>query len=179
MPPAQVIMMIASEPVGCSMSPPVPPPSSEGPAEDGGAEAPGDALGSPDAGGEPPGVAQAARTKSTTKRPGKVRFMRAGRRLRPHGSREFCARMAGMHRPAFRWLIPMAVAGPGLGLCLPPMALAHGEAAPAPRWPGALLAWSLDPLAVAGIALAAILYLVAVRRVAAAHPGNPHPAYRS
>jgi putative membrane protein len=85
--------------------------------------------------------------------------------------------MAAMRRSGFRWLIPMAVAG--LGLRLPPAVLGHGEAAPAPRWPGVLLEWSLDPLAVAGIALVAVLYLVAVRRVAAAHPANPHPRYRS
>jgi putative membrane protein len=85
--------------------------------------------------------------------------------------------MAAMHRPRFRWLISIAVVG--LGLCLPHAALAHGQAAPAPRWPGVLLEWSLDPLAVSGIALVAVLYLIAVRRVAAAHPDNPHPAYRS
>ena len=82
-----------------------------------------------------------------------------------------------MRRPGFRWLVPMAVVG--LGLSLPQAALAHGEAGPAPRLPGVLLDWGLDPLAFSGIALVAALYLIAVRRVAAAHPRNPHPAYRS
>ena len=66
-----------------------------------------------------------------------------------------------------------------LGLRLPSVALAHGEGAPEPRWPGVLFEWSLDPLAVGGIALVALVYWTAVRRVAAAHPSNPHPPFRS
>jgi putative copper resistance protein D len=66
-----------------------------------------------------------------------------------------------------------------LGVSLPSTALAHGDGAPAPRWPEVLLEWSLDPLAVAGIALVALAYLAAVRRVGTAHAANPHPAYRS
>ncbi len=66
-----------------------------------------------------------------------------------------------------------------LWLALPPVALAHGDSAPAPAWPGVLLQWSLDPLAMAGLAVVALGYWMAVRRVAATHPANPHPAYRS
>jgi putative copper resistance protein D len=66
-----------------------------------------------------------------------------------------------------------------LWLSVPAAALAHGEAAPAPGWPGVLLEWSLDPLAVAGIALVAVAYVAAVRRIATAHLANPHPAHRS
>ncbi|HEX7171186.1 MAG TPA: cytochrome c oxidase assembly protein [Candidatus Limnocylindria bacterium] len=74
-------------------------------------------------------------------------------------------------------LLPFAVAT--VGLCLPGVALAHGEAAPRPELPGVLLAWSLDPLALGGILLAGALYLAAARRVAAAHPSNPHPRHRT
>ena len=66
-----------------------------------------------------------------------------------------------------------------LWLIAPAAALAHGEAAPAPSWPAVLLEWSLDPLAIAGIALVALAYVVAVRRVGATHPANRHPAHRS
>ncbi len=71
-------------------------------------------------------------------------------------------------------ILPLA-----LWLGLPAVAMAHGDAAPAPAWPGVLLEWSLDPLALAGIAVVAVLYWLAVRRVAVAHPANPHPRYRS
>jgi len=84
------------------------------------------------------------------------------------------ARMGAMRR---RRLLPLASIP--LWLSVPAAALAHGEAAPAPRWPSVLLEWSLDPLAVAGIALVAVAYVAAVRRIAAAHPANPHPAHRS
>ncbi len=42
-----------------------------------------------------------------------------------------------------------------------------------------LLEWSLDPLAVAGIAIVGLAYRMAVRRVSIAHPANPHPRHRS
>lgn len=66
-----------------------------------------------------------------------------------------------------------------VGLAAPGSTLAHGADAPAPKFPGALLSWSLDPFAVLGIALAAAVYAWAVRRVNAAHPANRQPAYRS
>jgi putative copper resistance protein D len=71
-------------------------------------------------------------------------------------------------------IVPLAV-----WLTQPATTLAHGEAAPVPTWPAVLVEWSLDPLAVAGIAAVAVLYWMATRRVAAAHPANRHPAYRS
>lgn len=66
-----------------------------------------------------------------------------------------------------------------LALCLPGTVLAHGESSAAPELPGVLVAWSLDPLALIGLPVAAGLYLVAVRRVAAMHPSNPHPRLRT
>jgi putative membrane protein len=83
--------------------------------------------------------------------------------------------MATMHRLAR--LLPLAVGAFALGR--PWSVLAHGEAARQPELPGVLLDWSLDPLALMGILLAAGLYLLAVRRVAAAHPSNPHPRHRT
>lgn len=62
---------------------------------------------------------------------------------------------------------------------LPATALAHGASAPSPELPGVLLQWSLDPLVVGGLMVAAAAWIIAVRRVAAAHPGKPHPGYRS
>ncbi|MEO5987196.1 MAG: cytochrome c oxidase assembly protein [Candidatus Limnocylindria bacterium] len=64
-------------------------------------------------------------------------------------------------------------------LAIPGTALAHGEVAPAPAFPAVLLEWTLDPLALSGLLVAAIAYCWAVVRVRRAHPGNPHPAYRS
>jgi putative membrane protein len=60
----------------------------------------------------------------------------------------------------------LALAGP---------VLAHGEAPGAPSWPGVLLAWSVDPLPLIGIGVAALAYLRAVRVVNARHPRNPVP----
>jgi len=57
--------------------------------------------------------------------------------------------------------------------------LAHGDEPPAPQLPGVLLAWAFDPIPILGAALAAIAYLWAARRVAAAHPGNPPRTWRS
>jgi putative membrane protein len=65
------------------------------------------------------------------------------------------------------------------GAALPTTALAHGASAPSPELPGVLLSWSLDPLVMGGLLAAAAAWIVAVRRVAAAHPANPHPRYRS
>jgi putative copper resistance protein D len=62
---------------------------------------------------------------------------------------------------------------------MPAATLAHGATAPAPRFPDVLAAWSFDPLAVALIAVAAGAYIVAVRRVNAAHPTNRHPRLRT
>lgn len=64
-------------------------------------------------------------------------------------------------------------------LALPATTLAHGDSAPEPTFPGVLFMWSFDPLALGGIAVATLAWWWAVRRVNAAHPSNPHPAYRS
>jgi putative copper resistance protein D len=61
----------------------------------------------------------------------------------------------------------------------PATVLAHGTEAPAPSFPGVLLAWSFDPLAIGALGLTAGAYLWAVRRVNRAHPGNPHPSART
>ncbi|MGH2445342.1 MAG: cytochrome c oxidase assembly protein [Candidatus Limnocylindria bacterium] len=64
-------------------------------------------------------------------------------------------------------------------LVTPAAVLAHGADAPAPTFPGVLLAWRFDPLAVIGIVATATAYLWAVRCVNEAHPGNRHPLYRT
>jgi len=66
-----------------------------------------------------------------------------------------------------------------LAWLLPPTAaLAHGDQAPEPRLPEVLLAWSLDPLPLIGVGLAAAAYLWAVRRVTAAGRSS-HPRWRT
>jgi putative copper resistance protein D len=62
-------------------------------------------------------------------------------------------------------------------LLLPALAVAHGDAAPEPRLPGVLLAWSLDPLPLLGVAVAAASYAWAARRVTRAGR-RPHPPWR-
>lgn len=62
---------------------------------------------------------------------------------------------------------------------MPAAAAAHGQEVAAPTFPGVLLAWSFDPLAVALIGAAALLYLRAVRVVNAAHPRSPVPRGRT
>jgi putative copper resistance protein D len=61
----------------------------------------------------------------------------------------------------------------------PGVALAHGDAAPAPEFPILLFAWSFDPLAIALLVATAATYLWAVRRIAVGHPDNPHPWHRT
>lgn len=61
----------------------------------------------------------------------------------------------------------------------PGAAAAHGEAVEAPSFPGVLLAWSFDPLAIALISAAALVYLRAVREVNAAHPRSPVSRWRT
>lgn len=50
------------------------------------------------------------------------------------------------------------------------VALAHGDTAPEPTIAGMLAAWSLDPLPWIGLLVAALGYLILVRRVDQAHP---------
>ena len=61
----------------------------------------------------------------------------------------------------------------------PTRVLAHGTEAPTPTVPAVLGAWSFDPLAVAGLAIAGGAYLWAVRQVDGRHPTNRHPRYRT
>jgi putative membrane protein len=84
--------------------------------------------------------------------------------------------MAAMHRRprCFGSLLGFAAA-----LAVPAVVAAHGDEAPAPTLTSALLAWRFDPLALGLIAVAGALYLWAVRRVNAGHPGNRHPAWRT
>jgi putative copper resistance protein D len=70
--------------------------------------------------------------------------------------------------------LPMALA-----LIVPPRALAHGSPAPAPSFPGVLLEWRMEPIVLLGLVAAAIAWVTLARRVAARHPGHPHPAWRS
>jgi len=58
-------------------------------------------------------------------------------------------------------------------------AVAHGPDVPAPTFPDVLLRWSLDPLPIVGVAVAAAAYGWAVRRVSRAHPENRHPPLRT
>ena len=64
-------------------------------------------------------------------------------------------------------------------LATPTLALAHGADAPAPSFPGVLLAWRFDPLAIGMLVVTAAAWTWAVRRVDRAHPANRHPARRS
>ncbi len=80
-------------------------------------------------------------------------------------------------RPLLRASLPSLLALLAT-LLLPALALAHGVEAAEPRLPGVLLAWSLDPLPLIGVATAGGAYLWAARRVAAAGR-RPHPRWRT
>ena len=68
----------------------------------------------------------------------------------------------------------------GLPLVLVPApVLAHGADAAIPAFPSVLLEWRFDPTAVVPLLVVAALYLWAVRRVDATHPGNRHPRHRT
>jgi len=79
---------------------------------------------------------------------------------------------------AARRLRPAVVAA-AASLLVPLRASAHGEAVTPPTFPDVLLAWSFDPLAIALIGTAALVYLRAVREVNAAHPRAPVPRWRT
>ena len=57
-------------------------------------------------------------------------------------------------------------------------ALGHNDHPPVPTFPSVLLAWTLDPLPIIGVGLAAAAYLWAERRVAERHPAHPVPRHR-
>jgi putative membrane protein len=65
-----------------------------------------------------------------------------------------------------------------VGVALPTRALAHGGAVPAPSFPGVLLEWRVEPLVLAGVAIAAVAWLLLRRRVARAHPAHPPGRWR-
>jgi putative copper resistance protein D len=62
---------------------------------------------------------------------------------------------------------------------VPAAVLGHGDEAPEPALPGVLLAWSLDPLPLLGVGLAAAAYLWAVRWLARSASRAPHPRWRT
>ena len=78
--------------------------------------------------------------------------------------------------PMRRMALPLALV---LLAVLPATALAHGSHAPAPTFPGVLLAWHFDPLVVVLLGATAAAYLWAVLRVNRAHPANPQPRIRT
>jgi cytochrome c oxidase assembly factor CtaG len=84
---------------------------------------------------------------------------------------------AVFHRPSR--LLTRSLLAPAALLALPTAALAHGQSAPAPELPGVLLAWRLDPLLLAGVAVAAMAYLWMVKAVARAHPANRPARWRT
>lgn len=71
-----------------------------------------------------------------------------------------------------------ATAGGGAAL-VAGQALAHGTDAGAPTISAVMTTWLADPVPWAGAVLAAAAYLLAARRVSAAHPHNPVPAWRT
>jgi putative copper resistance protein D len=80
-----------------------------------------------------------------------------------------------------RPIIRLAVRGLGIGALMTATAqgvLAHGVAPPEPTPLGALTTWSFDPLPLIGTLVAAVGYLIAVRRVNRAHPRVPVPRWR-
>jgi putative copper resistance protein D len=68
--------------------------------------------------------------------------------------------------------------GAALSIAVPGGTLAHGGTAPRPEFPEVLLEWRVEPVVLAGLAVAALGWLLTVRRVARAHPGHPHPRWR-
>ena len=73
----------------------------------------------------------------------------------------------------------MAVVAVGLAVAVPSVVLAHGATAPSPSFPGVLLEWRMDPFVLVALTTAAIAWVTLLRRVAARHPGHPHPGWRN
>jgi cytochrome c oxidase assembly factor CtaG len=67
----------------------------------------------------------------------------------------------------------------GLALAVPARSFAHGSSPPAPAFPQVLLEWRLELALLLAVAIAAVAWVILRRRVAAKHPGHPHPAWRS
>jgi cytochrome c oxidase assembly factor CtaG len=77
----------------------------------------------------------------------------------------------------------LATIGAGCWLACGPLAavaMAHGPVpSEPPTFAGLVFGWSFEPAVLLPLVLAAILWRAAVRRVNAAHPGNPVPRRRS
>ena len=78
-----------------------------------------------------------------------------------------------------RRLLPPSLLAAACALVQPWQVLAHGAEAPAPSLPSVLLEWSLDPIALGLIVVAAGAYLWATGRVRREHPANPPPRHRA
>src|SRR5262245_60060871 len=88
--------------------------------------------------------------------------------------------MPSMRRRHARTRAVVALAGGLASLVVPGVALAHGPTpAEAPTAASLLLGWTFEPLPTIGIAVAAVAWWWAVRRVYRAHPANPVPRRRS
>jgi putative membrane protein len=85
--------------------------------------------------------------------------------------------MGAMRAVRTAWLATLVATAGVLGLAGP--AFAHGETMPAPELPGVLLAWRLELLPLAGVAVATVAYLWAVGQVARRHRSNPPPRWRT
>ena len=66
-----------------------------------------------------------------------------------------------------------------IAVAAPAPVAAHGAEVAAPSFPESLLAWRLELPVLLGIAVAALAYAWAARRVDREHPRNPQPAHRS
>jgi putative membrane protein len=84
-------------------------------------------------------------------------------------------RRDGRHWPAVIGALTLAALA--LPLFVSPVA-AHGQTVAAPELPGVLLAWSLDPLPLLGVTIAAAAFLLAETYVARRHPSNPPHRWR-
>jgi cytochrome c oxidase assembly factor CtaG len=77
-------------------------------------------------------------------------------------------------------LLALAVALMAVNSILAPAALlAHGDEAVAPSFPGLLFDWRPEPLILAGVAIAMVIWLWMVRRVARLHPLHPPSRWQS
>ena len=86
-------------------------------------------------------------------------------------------RPAARHHPVRRVVISLPFAAALLALAAT-VALGHNDRPPVPAFPSALLAWTLDPVPIVGVCIAAAAYVWAERRVARGHPASPAPRHR-
>jgi cytochrome c oxidase assembly factor CtaG len=88
------------------------------------------------------------------------------------------ARVTSARRPLARLAGPLVAALAFAPVAAAPVLAHGGEVPPPPDAAALLLGWSFQPETVVPLVLAAAAYLWAVRRVNAAHPGNPVPRDR-